>query len=71
MVSLGLVHNLDGVYLRVVFARNEAEYQKTLMLNPNDAQVDYWMGTVIASEKKLDPSSALFSMSGATRCTRN
>jgi tetratricopeptide (TPR) repeat protein len=32
----------------------ETEFQKTLMLNPNDAQVDYWMGTVIASAKKLD-----------------
>jgi tetratricopeptide (TPR) repeat protein len=32
----------------------EAEFQKTLMLNPNDAEVDYWMGTIIASEKKLD-----------------
>jgi tetratricopeptide (TPR) repeat protein len=32
----------------------EAEFQKVLMQNSNDAQVDYWMGTVIASEKKLD-----------------
>jgi len=32
----------------------EAEFTKTLMLSANDAQVDYWMGTVIASEKKLD-----------------
>ncbi len=32
----------------------EAEFQKVLMANPNNAQVDYWMGTVIASEKKLE-----------------
>ncbi len=32
----------------------QAEFQKTLMMNPNDAEVDYWMGTVIASQKKLD-----------------
>jgi tetratricopeptide (TPR) repeat protein len=32
----------------------EAEFQKVLTGSPNNAQVDYWMGTVIASEKKLD-----------------
>jgi tetratricopeptide (TPR) repeat protein len=32
----------------------EAEFQKVLAASPNNAQVDYWMGTVIASEKKLD-----------------
>jgi tetratricopeptide (TPR) repeat protein len=31
----------------------EAEFQKTLQLNPNDGQVDYSMGTAIASEKDL------------------
>jgi tetratricopeptide (TPR) repeat protein len=39
----------------------EAEFQKTLLLNPNDGQVDYSMGTAIASEK--DPAkmpTALF-----------
>jgi tetratricopeptide (TPR) repeat protein len=39
----------------------EAEFQKTLQLNPNDGQVDYYMGTAIASEK--DPAkmpTALF-----------
>src|ERR1700676_3088117 len=30
-----------------------AEFQKTLQLNPNDGQVDYSMGTAIASEKDL------------------
>jgi tetratricopeptide (TPR) repeat protein len=30
----------------------EAEFQKTLQLNPNDGQVDYYMGTAIASEKE-------------------
>jgi hypothetical protein len=32
----------------------EAELQKSLMLDPNDATVDYQMGTAIASEKKVD-----------------
>jgi tetratricopeptide (TPR) repeat protein len=39
----------------------EAEFQKALQLNPNDGQVDYYMGTAIASEK--DPAkmpTALF-----------
>jgi tetratricopeptide (TPR) repeat protein len=31
----------------------EAEFQKTLQLNPNDGQVDYSMGTAIASEKDV------------------
>ena len=39
----------------------ETQFNKTLQLNPNNAQVDYWMGTVIASEKKLDKlPTALF-----------
>jgi tetratricopeptide (TPR) repeat protein len=39
----------------------EAAFQKTLQMSPNNAQVDYWMGTVIASEKKLDKlPAALF-----------
>ena len=29
----------------------QAEFQKTLQLNPNDGQVDYYLGTAIASEK--------------------
>ena len=39
----------------------EPEFQKALQLNPNDGQVDYYMGTAIASEK--DPAkmpTALF-----------
>jgi hypothetical protein len=32
----------------------EADLQKTLTMTPNDATVDYQLGTVIASEKKLD-----------------
>ncbi len=48
-VNLGFIamqrKNWDGA---------EGEFQKVLMLNPNNAQVDFWMGTVIASEKKLD-----------------
>jgi tetratricopeptide (TPR) repeat protein len=46
----------------------EAEFQKTLALSPNDAQVDYWMGTVIASEKKLDklPAAMFYFARAAT-----
>ncbi len=46
----------------------ETEFQKTLMLSPNDAQVDYWMGTVIASEKKLDklPAAMFYFARAAT-----
>jgi len=32
----------------------EAQFQKTLVLSPNDAQVDYWMGTVIVQQKKVE-----------------
>ena len=32
----------------------EAEFQKVLMMTPNDATVDYQMGTAIASEKKVE-----------------
>jgi tetratricopeptide (TPR) repeat protein len=32
----------------------EADLQKSLTMTPNDATLDYQMGTVIASEKKLD-----------------
>jgi len=31
----------------------EAEFSKVLMMTPDDAQTDYWMGTVIASEKQV------------------
>jgi tetratricopeptide (TPR) repeat protein len=46
----------------------EAAFQKTLMLNSNDAEVDYWMGTVIASEKKLDklPAAMFYFARAAT-----
>ena len=55
----------------------EAEFQKALMMNPNNAQVDYWMGTVIASEKKVDkmPAAMFYFARAATytakaRCRR-
>lgn len=32
----------------------EAEFKKSLEMHSNDGQVDYWLGTVIASEKKID-----------------
>jgi hypothetical protein len=46
----------------------ETEFQKVLMMNPNNAQVDYWMGTVIASEKKLDklPAAMFYFARAAT-----
>jgi hypothetical protein len=46
----------------------EAEFTKTLMLSANDAQVDYWMGTVIASEKKIDklPAAMFYFARAAT-----
>ena len=32
----------------------EAAFQKSLQMNPNNGQVDYWMGFVIASQKKTE-----------------
>jgi tetratricopeptide (TPR) repeat protein len=62
-VNLGFIamqrKNWDGA---------EAEYQKVLTASPNNAQVDYWMGTVIASEKKLDklPAAMFYFARAAT-----
>ena len=48
----------------------EASFNKTLQMNPNNAQVDYWLGTVIASEKKLDKlPTALFYFARAATYT--
>ena len=48
----------------------EAEFQKVLMASPNNAQVDFWMGTVIASEKKLDKlTAAMFYFARAATIT--
>jgi tetratricopeptide (TPR) repeat protein len=46
----------------------ETEFQKVLTASPNNAQVDYWMGTVIASEKKLDklPAAMFYFARAAT-----
>jgi len=39
----------------------EGEFQKSLQLDPNNAEVDFFMGTVVASEKKPEKMSiALF-----------
>lgn len=44
----------------------EAEFQKALALDPNSAEVDYFMGTVIASEKNPQKTSvALFYLARA------
>jgi tetratricopeptide (TPR) repeat protein len=62
-VNLGFIamqrKNWDGA---------EAEFQKVLMTSPNNAQVDYWMGTVIASEKKVDklPAAMFYFARAAT-----
>jgi tetratricopeptide (TPR) repeat protein len=62
-VNLGFIamqrKNWDGA---------EAEFQKVLAASPNNAQVDYWMGTVIASEKKLDklPAAMFYFARAAT-----
>ncbi len=62
-VNLGFIamqrKNWDGA---------QAEFQKVLMANPNNAQVDFWMGTVIASEKKLDqlPAAMFYFARAAT-----
>jgi tetratricopeptide (TPR) repeat protein len=62
-VNLGFIamqrKNWDGA---------EAEFQKVLMASPNNAQVDYWMGTVVASEKKLDklPAAMFYFARAAT-----
>ena len=46
----------------------EAELQKALMMNPNDATVDFQMGTAIASEKKVDriPAALFYFARSAT-----
>lgn len=46
----------------------EAQFQKTLALSPNDAQVDYWMGTVIYQQKKVEkvPTSMFYFARAAT-----
>jgi tetratricopeptide (TPR) repeat protein len=46
----------------------EAEFQKVLAATPDNAQVDYWMGTVIASEKKLEklPAAMFYFARAAT-----
>lgn len=46
----------------------EAEFQKALQMNPNNGQVDYWMGFVIASQKKVDriPTALFYFARAAT-----
>jgi tetratricopeptide (TPR) repeat protein len=46
----------------------ETQFQKTLSLSPNDAQVDYWMGTVIVQQKKVDkvPTAMFYFARAAT-----
>ncbi len=46
----------------------ETQFQKTLTLSPNDAQVDYWLGTVIVQQKKVDkvPTAMFYFARAAT-----
>src|SRR5262249_6066533 len=46
----------------------EADFQKSLQLNPNNGQVDYWMGFVIASAKKIErvPTALFYFARAAT-----
>jgi tetratricopeptide (TPR) repeat protein len=47
---------------------SEAEFQKSLAINPNNGEVDYLMGTSIASEKKVEkmPQALCFFARAAT-----
>jgi tetratricopeptide (TPR) repeat protein len=47
---------------------SEAEFQKSLAINPNNGEVDYLMGTAIASEKKVEkmPQALCFFARAAT-----
>ena len=61
------VENLAHVTLgwiamqRMNWEESEAEFQKSLQINPNNGEVDYFMGTDIASEKKVEKMpTALF-----------
>jgi tetratricopeptide (TPR) repeat protein len=38
----------------------EAEFEKSLVLDPNNGEVDFFMGTVVASEKRPQKMSAAF-----------
>ncbi len=50
----------------------EGEFQKSLQLDPNNGEVDYFMGTVIASEKNPQKmSAALFYFARAATYERN
>jgi tetratricopeptide (TPR) repeat protein len=58
-----LAHSTSGwiAMQRKNWAAAEGEFQKTLQMDPNSGEVDYFMGTVIASEKKPERmSEALF-----------
>ena len=46
---------------RMNWEESEAEFQKSLQINPNNGEVYYFMGTAIASEKKVEKMpTALF-----------
>ncbi len=53
---------------RMDWAGAEANLQKSLMLDPNQASVDFQMGTAIASEKKVDriPAALFYFARAAT-----
>jgi tetratricopeptide (TPR) repeat protein len=51
-----LAHTTMGwiLSMRKNWEASEAEFQKSLAINPNNGEVDYLMGTAIASEKKVE-----------------
>jgi tetratricopeptide (TPR) repeat protein len=47
----------------------EGEFQKSLLLDPNNAEVNYFMGTVLASEKKMSPALFYFARAATAEGT--
>lgn len=68
-VELLAYNNLGFIGMqRMDWANAEANLQKSLMLDPNQASVDFQMGTAIASEKKVDriPAALFYFARAAT-----
>jgi tetratricopeptide (TPR) repeat protein len=65
-----LAHTTEGwiELQRKNWENAEAEFQKSLAINPNNGEVDYLMGTAIASEKKVEkmPQALCFFARAAT-----
>lgn len=65
-----LAHTTEGwiELQRKNWEASEAEFQKSLTINPNNGELDYLMGTAIASEKKVEkmPQALCFFARAAT-----